>query len=171
MPWQNHLRGQGPQNVFLYTDEGVVPAVDGLDFTLEQGRRCSQSSANPAAENRVTSLSILGSFQSRREKSSPEKILYNGEDLLKKTEREMRTIRGNDISMIFQEPMTILNPVFTVRHGRLCESSQVSPGHGEKEGARSRVEMLTLRAASLTPERRSSTNIRTSSPAACASAS
>lgn len=62
----------------------------------------------------VTSLSILRLIPSPPGKIIDGEIIYHGQDLVKKSEREMRSIRGNDISMIFQEPMTSLNPVFTV---------------------------------------------------------
>ena len=70
-------------------------------------------------------------------------ILYMGEDLLKKTEKQMRKIRGNDISMIFQEPMTSLNPVFTV--GRQVSESLIFHQDMDKKSARQKaIEMLKL---------------------------
>lgn len=97
---------------YFYTEEGVLPGVDGLDFTLEQGRVLAIVGESGCGKS-VTSLSILRIVQSPPGRIIAGEILYNGKDLLKLSERDMRKIRGNDISMIFQEPMTSLNPVLT----------------------------------------------------------
>lgn len=97
---------------YFYTEEGVLPGVDGLDFTLEQGKVLAIVGESSCGKS-VTSLSILRIVQSPPGRIIAGEILYNGKDLLKLSERDMRKIRGNDISMIFQEPMTSLNPVLT----------------------------------------------------------
>lgn len=97
---------------YFYTEEGVLPGVDGLDFTLEQGKVLAIVGESGCGKS-VTSLSILRIVQSPPGRIIAGEILYNGKDLLKLSERDMRKIRGNDISMIFQEPMTSLNPVLT----------------------------------------------------------
>ncbi len=68
-------------------------------------------------------------------------ILYNGEDLVRKTEKEMMKIRGKDISMIFQEPMTSLNPVFTIGH-QIYESLKYHENADKKTGLKKAVELL-----------------------------
>ena len=93
---------------YFYTEEGVLPGVDGLDFTLEQGKVLAIVGESGCGKS-VTSLSILRIVQSPPGRIIAGEILYNGKDLLKLSERDMRKIRGNDISMIFQEPMTSLN--------------------------------------------------------------
>lgn len=98
---------------YYYTEEGVVPAVDGLDFEVEPGETFAIVGESGCGKS-VTSLSILRLIPSPPGKIIDGEIIYHGQDLVKKSEREMRSIRGNDISMIFQEPMTSLNPVFTV---------------------------------------------------------
>ena len=98
---------------YYYTEEGVVPAVDGLDFEVEQGETFAIVGESGCGKS-VTSLSILGLIPSPPGKILDGEIIYNGEDLLKKTEKQMQAIRGNEISMVFQEPMTSLNP----RHPR-----------------------------------------------------
>ena len=98
---------------YYYTEEGVVPAVDGLDFEVEPGETFAIVGESGCGKS-VTSLSILPLIPSPPGKIIDGEIIYHGQDLVKKSEREMRSIRGNDISMIFQEPMTSLNPVFTV---------------------------------------------------------
>lgn len=101
--------------VYFYTEEGVVPAVDGLDFSLRKGETLAIVGESGCGKS-VTSLSILRIVPSPPGRILDGKILYKGEDLLKKDENAMRKIRGGDISMIFQEPLTSLNPVFTIGH-------------------------------------------------------
>ena len=96
----------------FFTDDGVVPAVDGVSFSLEKQQTLAIVGESGCGKS-VTSLSILGLIQPPGRIVEGE-IRFQGQNLLKKSEREMRKIRGHDISMIFQEPMTSLNPVFTV---------------------------------------------------------
>ena len=96
----------------FFTDEGVTPAVDGVSFSLDKQQTLAIVGESGCGKS-VTSLSILRLIQSPGKILEGE-ILFQGEDLLKKTEKEMRRLRGHEISMIFQEPMTSLNPVFTV---------------------------------------------------------
>lgn len=97
---------------YFYTDDGVVPAVDGVSFDLERGGTIGIVGESGSGKS-VTSLSILGLIPDPPGKIEGGEILFEGVDLLKLSEAEMRVIRGNDIAMIFQEPMTSLNPVFT----------------------------------------------------------
>src|SRR5687768_18614588 len=94
------------------TPDGVNRAVDGVSFQMEQGETLAVVGESGCGKS-VTANSIL-----RLVPEPPGKIAgtirFQGRDLLKASEREMRVIRGNDISMIFQEPMTSLNPVLTV---------------------------------------------------------
>ena len=98
---------------YFYTEEGTVKAVDGLDLTLHEGETLAVVGEAGCGKS-VTSLSILGLVVTPPGKIEEGEILFHGEDLLRKSEKEMRKIRGNEISMIFQEPLTSLNPVFTV---------------------------------------------------------
>ena len=127
---------------YFYTEEGVLPGVDGLDFTLEQGKVLAIVGESGCGKS-VTSLSILRIVQSPPGRIIAGEILYNGKDLLKLSERDMRKIRGNDISMIFQEPMTSLNPVFTVGQ-QIMESLTLHQGMTKKQARARAVEMLTL---------------------------
>jgi len=127
---------------FFYTDEGVVRSVDGIDFDLNEKETLAIVGESGCGKS-VTSLSILRIVQSPPGKIAGGKILFNGKDLLTLSERQMRNIRGNEISMIFQEPMTSLNPVFTVED----QISQVIKIHQKlkKEDCRKRtVEMIKL---------------------------
>lgn len=127
---------------YYYTEEGVVPAVDGLDFEVAQGETFAIVGESGCGKS-VTSLSILGLIPNPPGKIIAGEILYNGEDLLKKTEKQMRAIRGNEISMIFQEPMTSLNPVFTVGR-QIGESFKYHQHLGKKEARDRAIEMLRL---------------------------
>ncbi|MCC7475749.1 MAG: ABC transporter ATP-binding protein [Pirellulales bacterium] len=97
---------------FFHTEEGVVRAVDGLTFRLEPGRTLGIVGESGSGKS-VTSLSIMQLLTSNAKIESG-RISFLGRDLVGLPEREMQSIRGRDISMIFQEPMTSLNPVFTV---------------------------------------------------------
>jgi peptide/nickel transport system ATP-binding protein len=97
---------------YFHTDEGVVRAVDDLTFRLESGRTLGIVGESGSGKS-VTSLSIMRLLSSNA-KIETGRIALLGKDLVKLPEREMQSIRGRDVSMIFQEPMTSLNPVFTV---------------------------------------------------------
>ena len=127
---------------YFYTEEGVVPAVDGLDFTLHNGETLAIVGESGCGKS-VTSLSILGLIPNPPGKIIEGGIVYHGEDLTKVSEKRMRQIRGKEISMIFQEPMTSLNPVFTI--GRQIMESLLFHGETDKKRARERaIEMLRL---------------------------
>lgn len=127
---------------YFYTDEGVVPAVDGLDFNLDEKETLAIVGESGCGKS-VTSLSVLRLIPFPPGKIVEGEILYKGKNLLKLSEREMRSVRGNDISMIFQEPMTSLNPVFTV--GKQIMESLIYHQNMTKEQAKSRaIEMISL---------------------------
>ena len=97
---------------YFHTDEGVVKAVDGVSFEIKAGKTLALVGESGCGKS-VTALSILRLIQSPGKIENGE-IIWRGKDILKLSEEEVRNIRGNEISMIFQEPMTSLNPVFTI---------------------------------------------------------
>ena len=97
----------------FFTDSGEIPAVDHIDFHVKEGEILGIVGESGCGKS-VTSLSIMGLVPKPPGKIVGGEILFEGKDLLKMTERQMRHIRGNDIAMIFQEPMTSLNPLFTI---------------------------------------------------------
>lgn len=125
---------------YFYTEEGVVPAVDGLDFDLYPNETLAIVGESGCGKS-VTSLSILQIVATPPGKIIDGSIEFEGEDLLKKSEKEMRKIRGNRISMIFQEPLTSLNPVFTVSQ-QICDILHLHQGLGKKEARAKALEML-----------------------------
>ena len=98
---------------YFDTDEGTVKAVDGVSFHLDKGETLAVVGESGSGKS-VTSLSVMRLIATPPGRIAGGQILFEGQDLVKKSERDMRKIRGNDISMIFQEPMTSLNPVYTV---------------------------------------------------------
>ena len=127
---------------YFFTEDGVVPAVDGVDFSIKEGETLGIVGESGCGKS-VTSLSILRLVPSPPGKIVDGEILFRGENLLKKSEAEMRKIRGNDISMIFQEPMTSLNPVFTVGE-QIAEAIELHQGLDKKQAMDKTVEMLKL---------------------------
>ncbi|MBN8904410.1 MAG: ABC transporter ATP-binding protein, partial [Rhodospirillales bacterium] len=123
------------------TLDGVVRAVEGLSFHIEAGETVAIVGESGCGKS-VTSMSIL-----RLIAEPPGKIAgairFQGKDLLKATEAEMRDIRGNSISMIFQEPMTSLNPVLTVGR-QIGETLQLHQGMNARDAEKRAIEMLTL---------------------------
>jgi peptide/nickel transport system ATP-binding protein/oligopeptide transport system ATP-binding protein len=98
---------------YFYTKEGEVPAVDGVDFSIDKGETLGLVGESGSGKS-VSALSILQLIPQPPGKIVGGSIRFEGRELLEMSEKEMRSIRGNDISMIFQEPMTSLNPVYTV---------------------------------------------------------
>ncbi|MSP04781.1 MAG: ABC transporter ATP-binding protein [Acetobacteraceae bacterium] len=123
------------------TLDGVVRAVEGLSFHIQGGETLAIVGESGCGKS-VTSMSILRLIQEPPGKIAGS-IRFLGENLLEKTETEMRQIRGNSISMIFQEPMTSLNPVLTVGR-QIGETFQLHQGMNAKEAEERAVEMLTL---------------------------
>jgi peptide/nickel transport system ATP-binding protein len=96
------------------TDDGIVKAVDGISFTVDKGQTLGIVGESGSGTS-VTCLTIMGLNNKARTISSGEAI-FNGENLLKMSNRELRQVRGDDIAMIFQDPMTSLNPVKSIGH-------------------------------------------------------
>jgi peptide/nickel transport system ATP-binding protein/oligopeptide transport system ATP-binding protein len=98
---------------YFYTEDGVVPAVDGVSFTINEGETLGVVGESGCGKS-VTALSILRLIQQPPGKIVEGNVFLRDVDLLTLSEAEMRRVRGNEIAMIFQEPMTSLNPVFKV---------------------------------------------------------
>src|SRR5699024_4427659 len=97
----------------LFTDDGIVKAVDGVDIQLNRGESLGIVGESGSGKSMV-SLSIMGLVPNPPGEIVDGEINFNGKNLLKLPESEYRKMRGNNISMVFQEPMTSLNPVFTI---------------------------------------------------------
>lgn len=127
---------------YFQSEEGLVPAVDGVSFDLEKGGTLGIVGESGCGKS-VTSLSIMRLIPSPPGRIVGGEILFEGEDLLKKSPAEMRKIRGNDISMIFQEPMTSLNPVFTIGD-QIMEAIMLHQKLDKKAAREKAIDMLRL---------------------------
>ena len=127
---------------YFYTDNGVVKSVDGVSFHVKKGETLGIVGESGCGKS-ITSLSIMQLVETPPGKIVNGEILYEGEDLLKKDKIEMRKIRGSQIAMIFQEPMTSLNPVFTVGQ-QITEALKIHMGLDKNEAKKRAIEMLNL---------------------------
>lgn len=131
--------------------EGVITAVNGVDLQLYQGETLALVGESGCGKS-VTALSIIGLVPDPPGRIAGGEIHFNGVDLLKLSERKMRRIRGKEISMIFQEPMTALNPVYRI--GTIMgEVIRLHQGASSRQALDKAVEMLT-RVGIPDPERR-----------------
>lgn len=128
---------------YFFTEDGVVPAVDGVSFHINAGETLGVVGESGCGKS-VTSISILRLVPNVSGKiMEGSEILFEGNDLLNLTEKEMRKVRGNDISMIFQEPMTSLNPVMKIGK-QLSEVLKLHQNKSAEEARGIAIEMLTL---------------------------
>jgi len=126
----------------FFTREGVVRAVDGVSYTLERGKTLGVVGESGCGKS-VTALSILRLVADPPGRIVGGAIRFNGRDLLKLDETDMERIRGNDISMVFQEPMTSLNPVFTVGR-QITEAVVLHQKLSKRDALDKAIEMLRL---------------------------
>ncbi len=127
---------------YFFTDDGVAKAVDDVSFELDKGETLGLVGESGCGKS-VSALSIMRLIASPPGKVVGGEILFKGKDILKLSEKEMQGIRGNDIGMIFQEPMTSLNPVFTC--GDQIEEAVILHQKLSKEAAKEKaIEMLKL---------------------------
>jgi ABC-type dipeptide/oligopeptide/nickel transport system ATPase component len=124
------------------TDDGVVKAVDGVSFDVKAGETLGIVGESGCGKS-VTSLSILRLIPNPPGRIAGGEILFKGVNLLGLSDPEMRKIRGNDISMIFQEPMTSLNPVYTCGE-QIMEAVMLHQKVGRAEARTRAIEMLHL---------------------------
>ena len=126
----------------FHTHGGLIRAVDGVDFSIQKGGALGVVGESGSGKS-VTALSVMRliDLPGRIERGSS--IKFEGRELATLPENDMATIRGNEISMIFQEPMTSLNPVFTVGE-QIAESVRLHQGVDRKEADERAVEMMRL---------------------------
>src|SRR5688572_320033 len=127
---------------YFYTDAGVARAVDGVNFSIGSGETVGLVGKSGCGKS-VTALSILRLIASPGRIEPGSVMRFEGKDLMQLGGEEMRRIRGNRIAMIFQEPMTALNPVFTVGD-QIAEVSRVHERAPKKAAWNRAVEMLEL---------------------------
>jgi peptide/nickel transport system ATP-binding protein len=127
---------------YFYTDEGVVRAVDGIDLHIDKGETLGVVGESGCGKT-VTALSIMRLIAIPPGRIVEGQILYQGRDLVTLPAAQMRKVRGKEISMVFQEPMTSLNPVFTIGE-QIAEAIRLHEGLGRRDAMDKTVEMLKI---------------------------
>jgi peptide/nickel transport system ATP-binding protein len=126
----------------FFTEEGVVRAVDGIDLRIDKGETLGVVGESGCGKT-VTALSVMKLIAMPPGRIVEGQMLYEGRDLVPLPPAQMRKIRGKEISMIFQEPMTSLNPVFTIGE-QIAEAIRLHEGLGRKAAMDKTVEMLKI---------------------------
>lgn len=127
---------------YFYTQSGVVKSVNDVSFNIRQGETVCVVGESGCGKS-VTSMSILKLIPSPPGKIVSGEIIFKGKNLLDLSEDELREIRGNEISVIFQEPMTSLNPVFTIGY-QISESLMLHKKLPKEEARKASIDVLKL---------------------------
>jgi oligopeptide/dipeptide ABC transporter ATP-binding protein len=125
--------------VHFATEDGIVRAVDGVNFSLDRGEVLGIVGESGSGKS-VTSMTLLGLTRDKNTRFEGE-VLYKGRNVLAMGEDELQQVRGNEMAMIFQDPMTSLNPVYTVGD-QICEAIQVHESVAKQSATRRAVELL-----------------------------
>jgi len=136
---------------FFYTMDGVVKAVDGISYDLQGGETMGLVGESGCGKS-VSALSIMGLIPYPPGRVEEGEAIFEGQDILKLSPEEMRRVRGRKIAMVFQEPMTSLNPVLTIER-QLTEALQVHLGMDRQDAVKRAVSLLE-RVGISDPERR-----------------
>lgn len=129
-------------HTYFYTDSGVIKSVDGVDIELREGSTLGIVGESGSGKS-VTALSVMGLLMGTTGKVAEGEILFEGRDLTKLDDEERRKMRGEKISMIFQEPMTSLNPVMKIGD-QITECILMHNNISRQEAWDKAVEMLKL---------------------------
>ncbi len=140
MNMSNHLLDVRGLKTNFFTFEGVARAVENVSFFLDEGETLGLVGESGCGKS-VTALSVMRLIKNPPGKIMAGKILFEGTDLLKLSESRMRAVRGARIAMIFQEPMTSLNPVYTVGR-QIAEMFEIHKKTGKRESWNRAVETL-----------------------------
>jgi len=127
---------------YFHTQEGVVKAVDDVSFDLHQGEALAVVGESGCGKS-VTALSILNLVPDPPGKIEQGEVIFEGRNLLEMDNKEIRQVRGNNIGMIFQDPMTSLNPVFTIGN-QIKEPIQIHLGLNRKQAKQRAIELLEM---------------------------
>ena len=125
---------------YFFTRDGVVKAVDGISYDMEEGEILGLVGESGCGKS-ISALSLLQLIPSPPGKIIGGEVLFQGRDLLKLNKDEIRKIRGNEIAMIFQEPMTSLNPVLTIGR-QLSEPLEIHRNMSQAEARRECIKLL-----------------------------
>ena len=137
VPEGQHLLEVDDLKMYFHTEDGVVRAVDGVSYTLDRGETLG------VVGKSVTAMTIMGLISMPPGKIEGGDVRYRGRSILEMTEEEMQHIRGNDIAMIFQDPMTSLNPVYKIGK-QVGEGLRLHRGYSKQEALKRATELLDL---------------------------
>lgn len=142
VPEGSHLLEVDNLKMYFHTQDGIVKAVNGVSYTLDRGETLGVVGESGSGKS-VTSMTIMGLIDMPPGKIEGGDVRYRGRSLLKMSEEEMEHVRGNDIAMIFQDPMTSLNPVYTIGR-QLGEGLRLHKGYTKEQALKRSIELLGL---------------------------
>ena len=142
VPEGSHLLEVDDLKMYFHTQGGVVKAVDGVSYTLDRGETLGVVGESGSGKS-VTAKTIMGLIDMPPGRIEGGDVRYRGRSLLEMSEEEMQHIRGNDIAMVFQDPMTSLNPVYTIGH-QLGEGLRLHRGYTKQQALERAVELLDM---------------------------
>ena len=142
IPEGQHLLEVDDLKMYFHTEDGVVHAVDGVSYTLDRGETLGVVGESGSGKS-VTAMTIMGLISMPPGKIEGGSVTYRGRDLLNMSEAEMQHVRGNDIAMIFQDPMTSLNPVYKIGR-QVGEGLRLHRGYSKQEALKRATELLDL---------------------------
>src|SRR6266542_1166783 len=125
--------------VHFATEDGIVKAVDGVSFELDRGEVLGIVGESGSGKS-VTAMTLLGLTKDKNTRFEGE-VLYKGRNVLEMNEDELQEVRGNEMSMIFQDPMTSLNPVYTVG-AQICEAIQIHERADKRQARKRAIDLL-----------------------------
>ncbi|OUP08023.1 ABC transporter ATP-binding protein [Collinsella sp. An2] len=142
IPEGQHLLEVDDLKMYFHTEDGVVHAVDGVSYTLDRGETLGVVGESGSGKS-VTHMTIMGLIPMPPGKIEGGSVKYRGHSLLDMSEEEMQHVRGNDIAMIFQDPMTSLNPVYKIGK-QVGEGLRLHRGYSKQEALKRATELLDL---------------------------
>ncbi len=142
IPEGHHLLEVDDLKMYFHTEDGIVHAVDGVSYTLDRGETLGVVGESGSGKS-VTAMTIMGLISMPPGKIHGGSVTYRGKSLLDMSEEEMQHIRGNDIAMIFQDPMTSLNPVYKIGK-QVGEGLRLHRGYSKAEALKRATELLDL---------------------------
>jgi oligopeptide transport system ATP-binding protein len=142
VPEGSHLLEVDNLQMHFHTEDGVVKAVDGVTYDLDRGETLGVVGESGSGKS-VTAMTIMGLIDMPPGRVEGGDVRYRGHSLLEMSERQMQDIRGNDIAMVFQDPMTSLNPVYTIGR-QLGEGLRLHRGYTKEQALARAIELLDM---------------------------